>query len=63
MQVDRRGTVTAYDLIVAVEGQPIGDYDDLYQALDGRKPGEEITIRLERNGKQLEVTLKLQSLD
>jgi S1-C subfamily serine protease len=63
MQVDRRGTVTGYDLITAVEDDAIRGYNDLYQALDGRKAGEEVTITYVREGESRQATMRLQALE
>ncbi len=36
------------DVIVAVDDKPIESFDDLYTALDGRKAGEQVTVKLVR---------------
>ena len=63
MRVDQRGTVPSYDAIVRIADQEIRSFDDLYQALDGRKPGEVVGLRFERGGKQYQVELTLQEID
>ena len=47
------------DLIVSVAGQPIQDYDDLYNTLDGRRPGERVQVRVVNEGKLREVEVEL----
>jgi len=47
------------DIVVGVNGEPVADYDDLYNALDGRKAGEEVTLQVLRNGETREVILSL----
>ena len=44
-----RGTLVG-DVIVAVAGASVEDYDDLYNALDGREPAQEIEVTLLRDG-------------
>ncbi len=63
MSVDRRGTVAAYDLIVGIGEDEIRSFDDLYQALDGREPGERVELRFQRGRKQYRVELELQEID
>jgi S1-C subfamily serine protease len=62
LRVDRRGNVESLDVIVAIEGQSIRSYDDLYRVLDGREPGERVRVRVERDGRPLEVAVKLQEI-
>jgi putative serine protease PepD len=38
------------DVIKAIDGQPIKDPTELSSAIDGKKPGDKITIQIERNG-------------
>ncbi len=49
----------AGDILIGVNGEPVEDYDDLYNALDGRAPGEEVTLLVLRDGSTREVTLTL----
>ncbi len=63
MRVDRRGTVVSFDVITAIGEEPISGYDDLYQALDGREPGDRVTVHYERDGQPRKTTLILQELD
>lgn len=60
--MDRRGRVTLGDVIVAVDGQVVRRFDDLFTALDGRKPGDTVRISLLRGNKRKWVELKLQEL-
>lgn len=60
--MDRRGRVTLGDVIVAVDGQEVRRFDDLFTALDGRKPGDTVRISLLRGNKRKWVELKLQEL-
>ena len=36
------------DVIIGIGDKPVESYDDLYNALDGRKPGEKVKVRLVR---------------
>jgi len=47
------------DILVKVGPAPVGSYDDLYNALDGRHPGEEVALTLVREGKELVVKVPL----
>jgi S1-C subfamily serine protease len=49
------------DVIVEIDGQKIEGYDDLYNALDGKKPGDKVKVTSLRNKemKTFEVDLVL----
>ena len=53
---------TGGDVIVAIDGQPVGTFDDLlvYVALQSR-PGQQVTLTILRDGKTLEIPLTLES--
>ena len=51
------------DVIVAVDGQPVGDDGDLRELLARKQPGERATIDLVRYGKRERVAVKLGKLD
>ena len=63
IQVDAMGRVLSYDVVTAIDGRPVKNYDDLFQALDGRKPGEQVTVTFERGGKRYQTKVRLQELD
>lgn len=50
----------AGDIIIAVNGNAIADFEALVARLAGRQPGETITVTIERNGvtRDIEVTLQ-----
>jgi S1-C subfamily serine protease len=54
-----RGRLILGDLIVGVDGQPVKDYDDLYNALDRHKVGESVEFKFLRDGKTRRVTIVL----
>jgi serine protease Do len=48
-----------YDVIVAVDGRPIESDNALIEIIAARSPGSAATVHLLRDGRPLEVTLKL----
>lgn len=50
------------DLITAIDGTPIEKNDDLFAALDGRKPGETVEVTIQREGEEMKITIDLQIL-
>ncbi len=61
LRQDQRGRVYG-DIIIAIEGQAVSGYDDLYKALDRFEPGEEITVRVLRDREE-EFEFKLRLID
>jgi S1-C subfamily serine protease len=51
--------VAVGDVIVGIDGQEIARYDDLYQALDARSPGDVVAVRLLRDGQTREVDIEV----
>lgn len=47
------------DIIVAVDGKEISNYDDLYNSLDGKQAGDEVTLTYLRKKRTREVKIKL----
>jgi S1-C subfamily serine protease len=47
------------DVIVGIAGQPIQDYDDLYNTLDQHRAGEKVAFKLVRDGNPLEKNIEL----
>ncbi|MDH3891242.1 MAG: PDZ domain-containing protein [candidate division Zixibacteria bacterium] len=47
------------DIIVAVDGEEVTDYDDLVDLLDERKVGDQVTISLFRDGEKIDVSVEL----
>jgi S1-C subfamily serine protease len=47
------------DLILSVDGQPVKTLDDLLSAIESKKPGDTITFRVLREGKQVDVPVTL----
>ncbi|MCH7598351.1 MAG: trypsin-like peptidase domain-containing protein [Myxococcales bacterium] len=61
-QVDRRG-IAHVDVIVGLDDARITSFDDLYRVLDTRKPGDRVTLVIERDGRREQVELVLQELE
>jgi S1-C subfamily serine protease len=55
---DRWGRVRLGDVILAVNGHPIKDYDDLYNILAELKVGETVTLTILRDNKKIKVKIK-----
>ena len=47
------------DILVGIGAVEIVDYDDLYNALDDYKPGDQVQLTVLRDGERREVTLTL----
>jgi S1-C subfamily serine protease len=47
------------DIIIAVGNETVEDYDDLYNALDQRKPGERVQVKVRRGNKVLDLDTEL----
>ncbi len=56
---NRYGEILIGDLIVAVDGAKIATYDDLYLVFDQKKIGDEVTVTIVRNRKQIDLKIKL----
>lgn len=55
---DKKGKVVAGDVIVGVNGQPVFDYDSFYSIMDAVSVGDEITLNVDRRGKELQYRIK-----
>lgn len=58
---DKWGRVVLGDVIIALNGHPVNDYDQLYNLLTDIKVGEGITLTVERHGKR--VNYKMKTID
>jgi 2-alkenal reductase len=57
----QRGLLGGGDLIIAMDGQPIKSFDELIRYLINNKvPGDTVTLTVVRDGKQMDVQLKLE---
>jgi 2-alkenal reductase len=57
--IDGQPVVIGGDVIVAIDGEQIGSMEDLGAILQDHKPGDEITLTVLRDGKEIELTLTL----
>ncbi|RMH50950.1 MAG: PDZ domain-containing protein [Alphaproteobacteria bacterium] len=53
------GRLILGDVIIALDGRPIADSAALRAELDGRSPGERVTLRVLRDGAEIEIPLTL----
>jgi S1-C subfamily serine protease len=51
------------DVIVGIDATRIDDYDDLYNALDSRQPGERVKVRVARGERLVDVEMPLVVVD
>jgi S1-C subfamily serine protease len=49
-QRNDEGEVVPGDVITAIDGEPVGDFDDLLAQLERRQPGDRVTLSLWRAG-------------
>jgi S1-C subfamily serine protease len=47
------------DVITAINGTPLQSVEDLFAALRGLEPGDQVTLSVDRRGEQLELTATL----
>jgi S1-C subfamily serine protease len=57
-----RGGLILGDLIVAVNGRPVADWNQLRDELETHQAGEAVTLRLLRDERQVEVTVTLEAI-
>jgi serine protease Do len=49
------------DVIVAIDGKNVENEGDLFQILEEKKPGQTIRLKVERDGRPMELKLTLGS--
>jgi S1-C subfamily serine protease len=57
--VETAAGIALGDVIVGVGGVRVDDYDGLYNALDGKRPGEKVTVAVRRGDRVLDVAMEL----
>lgn len=60
---DGQGRIVFGDVIIGLNEEKVGNYDDLYNALEKRKAGESVEVTVNRNGERKKVKLELSVLD
>ncbi|MBN1805901.1 MAG: trypsin-like peptidase domain-containing protein [Sedimentisphaerales bacterium] len=58
---DSRGRILLGDLIVSIDGKPVGESEDLYRILDSLRIGDTVKIGVVRSGKETEFNVTLQA--
>jgi S1-C subfamily serine protease len=53
------GRYSPGDVIVAVDGHAVKDFDDLFSALDLYKVGDSVMVKIKRDGKEMTFSIKL----
>jgi len=59
--VNARGRVQIGDLIVAIDGKPVRNTNDLYRILDNHEVGDTVKVTIERDGRKADVEIALQA--
>ena len=59
----RSATSNSADVIVAIDGQDMKTFDDLANYIDGKKVGDQVTLKVHRDGKDVDITATLQGWD
>lgn len=58
----RSGGVELGDVITAIDGETVGDGNDLLRVLDERAPGDKVRLKVTRRGASREITVELGQL-
>lgn len=61
-QRDPMGRIILGDLIVAIDGEPVGDLVDLYRILDRHQVGDVVRLRVVRANQQREIEMPLTAI-
>jgi S1-C subfamily serine protease len=56
---DLQGNITLGDVITAIDNQPVKSTEDYFSALEEHKPGDQVTLSIERDGQSRQVTVTL----
>lgn len=62
MTQDQYGRTYLGDIILSVDGQNVNNLDDIYQILETKKIGDEVTVKYRRDGKIKSTKVRLQAL-
>lgn len=60
--VDENGSIRMGDVIVEIEGKQITSASQISKALDGKHPGDEVTVVIDREGKELRLKVTLMAV-
>lgn len=53
------GEVALGDIVVSIDGQKVGNSDDLYRLLEKHQPGQTVNVEVVRNGRRMTVQVRL----
>ena len=56
-QIDRNSA----DLIIACDGQPVTNVDDLLSLVEAKRPGDAVTLTIVREGQRMDITVPLRA--
>jgi S1-C subfamily serine protease len=56
---DEDGSIVPGDVIVAIDGRPVGSADDVFRALDRHQPGDVMQVTIVRQGRRATVAVTL----
>ncbi len=59
---DSLGRLVLGDLIVAIDGKPIRNLDDLFRSLDAHQIGDTLTLTVTRIERRTDVQINLQAM-
>jgi len=62
MSQDRLGRVFIGDIVEAIDGKAVNGLDDIYHVLENYKIGDTVKLKVYRDGKVREVSVRLQSI-
>ena len=60
---DENGDVALGDIIVSLDGEKVGNSDDLYRLLEKHQVGQTVRVEIVRNGRRLTVPVRLAAPD
>ncbi|WP_447980554.1 S1C family serine protease [Candidatus Nitrospira bockiana] len=63
LRESRAGAVALGDVIVAVDGKPMREADDLFTALDHHAIGDKVVVEFLRDGRRMQATVTLQAVE
>lgn len=61
-RLDSQGNVSLGDLIVAIDGQRVEEYLDLFRIMDNHQVGDSVAVTVWRNGREVTVDVTAQAL-
>jgi S1-C subfamily serine protease len=63
VQRGRLGRIVLGDVIVGLDGKRVGNWDDLLSLLERHRPGDVVTVTVEREGARKDVRVRLQAIE